>query len=70
MYVITKYDTDFDIKFKDNNWCIKNWWEIISKDIVKNIKKEINENQLRKDIASSNKKIREEIISTALSMPE
>jgi len=24
LYVITKYDTDFDIKFKDNNWCIKN----------------------------------------------
>jgi len=65
LYTLNQYDIDYDIQFKNNNFEILINEEISLED-KKEIKKKINSNQLRKDIANSNKKIREYIIATAL----
>jgi His-Xaa-Ser system protein HxsD len=65
LYVLNQYDIDYDIKFNENNFNIHFSMDLDENDI-KLIKKKINDNQLRKDIANSNKKIREYIIATAL----
>jgi len=69
LYTLNQYDIDYDIQFKNNNFEILINEEISLED-KKEIKKKINSNQLRKDIANSNKKIREYIIATALWFPE
>ena len=70
LYVLNLYDEiDFDIIFKDNTYYIK-IKNNISTDEIKELKNEIDSVQLRKDIANSNKKIREYIIATALGFPE
>lgn len=68
LFVLSDYDIDFDIKFNDNQRIIT--FRKVNTDLINQIKKEINEQQLRKDIAIQNKKIRETIISTALALPE
>lgn len=69
LYVLSMYDIDYSIEFQDNNFIII-FNEIIEKKDLQKIKKQIDKAQLRKDIANSNKKIREYIIATALWMPE
>lgn len=69
LYVLSMYDIDYSIEFQDNNFIII-FNETIEKKDLQKIKKQIDKAQLRKDIANSNKKIREYIIATALWMPE
>lgn len=69
MYVLSLYDIEYDIKFNENNFEIHFQEELDNKDISI-LKEKITENQLRKDISTSNKKIREYIIATALGFPE
>ena len=69
LYVLSMYDIDYNISFQDNNFEIKFNEDLNSEDIKK-LKKQIDKAQLRKDIANSNKKIREYIIATALWFPE
>ncbi len=71
IFVLTKYDINFKINLNDNNQReIKINSDNINEEFIQNIIKEINEQQLRKDIAMQNKKIREIIISSALSFPD
>jgi len=65
LYVLNMYDINYEIKFNDNSFEVI-IEEKIENDGIKEIKKKVNENQLRKDISNSNKKIREYIIATAL----
>jgi len=69
LYVLSLYDIEYDIKFNENNFEIHFQEELDNKDISI-LKEKITENQLRKDISTSNKKIREYIIATALGFPE
>jgi len=69
LYVLNMYDINYEIKFNDNSFEVI-IEEKIENDGIKEIKKKVNENQLRKDISNSNKKIREYIIATALWFPE
>ena len=68
LFVLTNYDIDFDIKFNQDKREIV--FKNVSSWIIEKIKKQIDEQQLRKDIAIQNKKIREAIITAALSFPE
>ena len=69
LYVLNLYDINYEIDFK-NEYFIIEFEEEIDKDDIKTLKKKIDATQLRKDIANSNKKIREYIIATALGFPE
>jgi His-Xaa-Ser system protein HxsD len=69
LYVLNLYDTTYEIDFK-NNYYIITFEEDLDKEDISLLRKKINSTQLRKDIANSNKKIREYIIATALGFPE
>ena len=69
LYVLNQYDIDYKISFNNNNFEIS-FKEDLDEEDIKILNKKINDNQLRKDIANSNKKIREYIIATALWFPE
>ena len=69
LYTLWIYDKQYDIKFNNNMFEVI-FENKLTKDEIDEIKKKVNENQLRKDIATENKKIREYIIAAALWFPE
>ena len=69
LFVLTNYDIEYNIIFNNNQREIQ-FSKNIDSNIIAEIKQKINEQQLRKDIALQNRKIRESIIAAALSLPE
>lgn len=69
LFVMNVSDYDYDLEYE--KWYYMLYInEKITESELKEIKREIQDQQLRKDIAKKNKKLREYIVSTALSIPK